>query len=62
MHDLSEVPWDYYAEHFDFEEQVREIIATMREQEGRKEFFKLAWMVCVSHNPNWVPCSKSCFF
>lgn len=62
MHDLSEVPWGCHADHLDFEQLLKEIIATMREQKGSKDFSRLAWMVCVSHNPNWVPGSVSCFF
>lgn len=61
MRDLSKVPWDCYAEHLDFDQLVREIIATTREPEGSKEFSRLAWVACVSHNPNWVPCSESSF-
>lgn len=62
VHDLSEEPWDCHVDHFDFEQLVREIVATVREQEGDKEFTRLAWVVYVSHNPNWFPCSESCFF
>lgn len=36
MCDLYKVPCDCHAKHPDFEQLVREIIATMREQEGSK--------------------------
>lgn len=62
VHGLSEVPWDSHAEHLDFEQLVRKIITTMRLREGSKEFSRLAWVACVSHNPKCVPCSESCFF
>lgn len=48
MHDLCKMLWDCHAEHPDFEQPVREIIATTREQEESKQFSRLAWVVCVS--------------
>lgn len=47
MHDLCKEPWDCRAEHPDFEQLVREIIATTREQEEGKQFSRLDWVACV---------------
>lgn len=52
MHDLYKVPWDCDAEHPDFEQPVREIIAATRELEEGKWFFRLAqWFVPLSGSP-----------